>query len=80
MAAACRDARESMLSSSGAKIRKENEALKTIGESTKTVKINISNECRDRVVTSLLDSSSAPTTPSRSFPKMKETPKAEVNI
>ena len=78
MAAACRDARDNMLSSSISKTKTKNESVKTVGESTKTVKITISNECRDRVASSLMDSSDAPATPSRPFPKMKATPKSEV--
>lgn len=78
MAAACRDARDNMLSNSILKSKTKMESVKTVGESTKTVKINISNECRERVATSLMDSSEAPATPSRPFPQMKATPKSEV--
>ena len=78
MAAACRDARDNMLSNSLSKTNTKNESVKTVGESTKTVKITISNACRDRVASSLMDSSDAPATPSRPFPKMKATLKSEV--
>jgi len=86
MAAACRDAREAMLTGGNSSLSNEPKrqqlTVKTEGESTPVTKIRISSECRDTVAASLLkdlSQTSSPVSAASPFPKMKEQQKQEVS-